>query len=328
MAPGAVFRSTLAWTDLRGEAGKSMAELNAEDGSARRLDGRVALVTGASRGLGQAIAVACAAEGAAVAVVARTESQWHPQLPGTIHDVVAEIEAAGGRAVAVPADLSVPADIDSVVDATREALGPVDLLINNAALTVPGRPPAAADDTAPPPTPAAQPAPATRKATKMSSSFLDFPFKGYLKHFEIGTFASYRLMQLVLPDMIAAGGGSIVNISSYAGFIPGEGPYDRPGSPGPVAYGGNKAALHHLTQSVAMEMQAHGIAVNVLSPSEPVITPGNLVAALGEEDWASPEDFAEATVLVALANPEVMTGQLLWSEDVLHPELGRRGWLR
>lgn len=71
-----------------------------------------------------------------------------------------------------------------------------------------------------------------------------------------------------------------------------------------------------------------GIAVNVLSPSEPVITPGNLVAASGETDWASPEDFAEATVRLALADPETTTGQILWSDDVLHPELGRRGWLR
>jgi hypothetical protein len=59
-----------------------------------------------------------------------------------------------------------------------------------------------------------------------------------------------------------------------------------------------------------------------------VLTPGNLVAAAGTEDWATVEDFAEATVLVALADPAVMTGQVLWSDDVLHPELGRRGWLR
>ena len=135
-------------------------------------------------------------------------------------------------------------------------------------------------------------------------------------------------MQLVLPDMIAAERGAIVNISSLAAFVPGEGPYEHPGRPGPIAYGGNKAALHHLTQAVAVEMAPYGIAVNVLSPSEPVITPGNLVAAAGETNWASPEEFAEATVRVALADPATTTGQLLWSDDVLHPELGRRGWLR
>jgi hypothetical protein len=68
-------------------------------------------------------------------------------------------------------------------------------------------------------------------------------------------------------------------------------------------------------------MQVHRIAVNVLSPSEPVITPGNLYAAAGETNWASPEDFAEATVRVALADAAETTGQLLWDADVLHPEI-------
>jgi len=86
--------------------------------------------------------------------------------------------------------------------------------------------------------------------------------------------------------------------------------------------------MHHLTQSVASEMQAHGISANVLSPSEPVITPGNLYAAAGETNWASPQDFAEATVRVVLADPNVTNGQLLWDADVLHPEQGKRGWLR
>lgn len=58
------------------------------------------------------------------------------------------------------------------------------------------------------------------------------------------------------------------------------------------------------------------------------MTPGNLVAAAGETDWASSEDFAEATVRVALADSSTMTGRIVWSDDVLHPELGTRGWLR
>ena len=111
-----------------------------------------------------------------------------------------------------------------------------------------------------------------------------------------------------------------------AAYLPGEGPYDRPGR-GPLAYGGNKAAMHHLTEAVASEVAHHGIPVNVLIPSEPVLTPGNLVAAAGEENWASAEDFAEATIRVALADPATTTGRLLWSDDVLHPER-ERGWLR
>jgi NAD(P)-dependent dehydrogenase (short-subunit alcohol dehydrogenase family) len=85
--------------------------------------------------------------------------------------------------------------------------------------------------------------------------------------------------------------------------------------------------MHHLTQAVAFEVAAHNIAVNALLPSEPVLTPGNRVAYQGD-DFASVDDFAAATLQVALADPAVMTGQILWSEDVLHPELGTRGWLR
>ncbi len=295
--------------------------------SHRRLAGRVAIVTGASRGIGEAIARTFAREGAAVAVAARTEEVFDPRLPGTIHETVAAIEAEGGRAVAIRADLAREDDVERLVGAARAALGPVDLLVNNAAVTVPGRPPAGAPAgpaAAPPmPPPAATPSPPPGRG-----SFLDFPLKGYRLHYQVGLFATYRLMQLVLPDMIELGRGGIVNISSLAAFIPGEGPYEHPGAPTGFAYGGNKAAMHHLTEAVAFEMAGHNIAVNALLPSEPVLTPGNLVAAAGEERWANADDFAEATLRVATADPTKTTGQILWSEDVLHPELGARGWLR
>ncbi len=106
-----------------------------------RLEGRVAIVTGASRGIGEAVARLFAVEGAAVAVVARTEQVFDERLPGTIHETVASIEADGGRAIAIRADLGDEDDVDRVVDEARAAFGAIDLLVNNAALTVPGRPP-------------------------------------------------------------------------------------------------------------------------------------------------------------------------------------------
>src|SRR5579859_2025582 len=111
-----------------------------------RLDGRVALVTGASRGLGKAVALALAAEGAAVAVAARTERQWDERLPGTIGETVTQIEAAGGRAVAIRADLLEREDRARLVDEARDALGPITVLVNNAAFTAPGRPPKLGSD--------------------------------------------------------------------------------------------------------------------------------------------------------------------------------------
>ena len=94
-------------------------------------------------------------------MAARTEAVFDARLPGTIHDTVAAIEAEGGRAVAIRADLARDDDVERLVAEARAALGPIDLLVNNAALTVPGRPPSA--DAPAPASPApASPAPRRR----------------------------------------------------------------------------------------------------------------------------------------------------------------------
>src|SRR5438132_14386400 len=96
------------------------------------LDGRVALVTGASRGIGAGIAQRFAAEGAAVAITARTVDE-HPTLPGSLNETVQTIEAAGGRVLAVAADLADGDDRARIVPEVERELGPVDVLVNNAA---------------------------------------------------------------------------------------------------------------------------------------------------------------------------------------------------
>ena len=219
-----------------------------------RFGGRVALVTGASRGIGAALAAALAAEGAAVACAARTERVWDERLPGTIHDTVDAIRRNGGRAIAVRCDLTVDDDIVDLAATVARELGLADILVNNAALTVPGRPPAqtAPAQAAPLPAPAARSSsPVAPPRSAGAPGFLDFPLKGYRRHFEVDVFAAYRLMQLVLPGMIAAGRGSILNITSDASRRPGEGPWPGAGGLTPFAYGGAKAALEHLTQAVA-----------------------------------------------------------------------------
>jgi 7-alpha-hydroxysteroid dehydrogenase len=150
-----------------------------------RLHGRTANVTGASRGLGRSIALALAAEGAAVAVAARTEQVWNERLPGTIGETVAEIAAAGGRAVAIRAHLLDREDISRLVAEARAALGPVTIVVNNAAFTAPGRPPKPG-------------APVSEKKTKSAAPaahadwppFVGTPLQAFRRHFEIAVFAA------------------------------------------------------------------------------------------------------------------------------------------
>jgi NAD(P)-dependent dehydrogenase (short-subunit alcohol dehydrogenase family) len=279
-----------------------------------RLEGRAAIVTGASRGLGRAIACALAAEGAAVAVVARTEQVWNDKLPGTIGETVAQIEAAGGRAVPIRADLTDRDDLPRLVEEARAALGPISVLVNNAAFTAPGRPPAPGA-----PTPAAKPTKAAKATVPQADwpPFVGTPAHAFRRHFEIAVFAPYELMQLVVPDMLAAGGGSIVNISSIASRIPGEGPYrDFAGGILP-GYGGSKAALEHLTESAAYELQRRNIAVNALSPSEAMMTPGLAYYRTDFDEVGSEQQFAEAVVRLALVDPNAVTGRTIGHREVL-----------
>ena len=293
-----------------------------------RLAGRAAIVTGGSRGLGREIALALAAEGAAVAVAGRTEQVWDDRLPGTIGETVAQIEAAGGRAVSVRADLTDREDVARLVGEAREALGPITILVNNAAFTAPGRPPVPG---APPRAKAAgdsQAAPAARSARGSAQGsapggkpgwpgFVSTPLHAYRRHFEIAVFAAYELMQLVCPDMIDAGSGSIINITSAASRMPGDGPYPDRSSGVLPGYGGSKAALEHLTRCAAFDLADYHIAVNALSPSKPIMTPGLSYYASEFADTAPAGEFARAAVELTMADPGVVTGRTIGHREVL-----------
>jgi 7-alpha-hydroxysteroid dehydrogenase len=250
--------------------------------------------------------LALASEGAAVAVVGRTENVWDERLPGTIGETVADIEAAGGRAVAVRADLLERDGIARLVSDARDALGPITILVNNAAFTAPGRPPKPGDDKR------AKPVEVASGAAKPDwPPLLGTPLAAYRRHFEVAVFAAYELMQLVCPDMLAAGTGSIVNITSAASQLPGNGPYPDRSAGVLSGYGGSKAALEHLTWCAAYEMQGRNIAVNALSPSKPILTPGLSYYAREFVEVAPAEEFARAAVELVLVDPDVVTGRTI-----------------
>ncbi len=251
------------------------------------LKGRVALVTGASRGIGEAIAVRLAMEGAKVVVSARTAEDGESRLPGTLGETVARIRAGGGHAAFVKADLAQASERERLVEEAEAAFGPIDILINNAAITY-------------------------------FAPVADFTEKRFKLMMEVQVYAPFHLAQLVLPGMKARKSGWIVNISSPAGLNP-QPPYTRRGHGGTV-YGMCKAALERFTTGLASEVFDDGIAVNVVSPGL-VDTPGVAVHGLinaATKDRVQPIEFiAEAVYQLASGDPKTLTGRIDYAEPFL-----------
>jgi citronellol/citronellal dehydrogenase len=256
-----------------------------------KLDGKIAVVTGASRGIGQAIAELFAAEGAKVVCAARTIAEGdHKMLEGSLNRTVANIKAAGGEAVMVQANVSEEDDCVHLIDEAKAAFGPVDVLVNNAALNY-------------------------------YIPIVDYPASRWIRSFAVNVHGPFMLSKLVLPDMIERNGGAIVNISSGAAIGPGSGPYEDQTVRGGTMYGASKAALERMTQGLAQEVAAHNIAVTALSPSQVVPTPGTvfhkLVDGLDDPRGESPEYMARATLLLSTEGAERVTGRVTYSQAIL-----------
>jgi citronellol/citronellal dehydrogenase len=256
------------------------------------LDGKVAIVTGASRGIGAQIARRFGAEGAAVAVAARTTDAGMSPLAGTIGETVAQIREAGGTAVAIAADLSRPQDREQLVAEAARQLGTPDILVNNAAVTYFVR-------------------------------VEDFTPRRYQLMFDVQVEAPFHLATLVLPGMREKGSGWILNISSGAARQPAMPPTERAGRGGTV-YGMCKAALERFSTGLAAELYADNIAVNALSPNKVVPTPGTIFHHLTTDDSPDAEPpavMAEAALLLCSREPHDLTGRITYSQDLLN-ELG------
>jgi citronellol/citronellal dehydrogenase len=254
-------------------------------------EGKVALVTGASRGLGKAIAQRLAAEGATVALTARTLDP-DPKYVGSLRETLEEIETAGGSAIAVQADISKVDDRDRLFDEVAQRVGSPDILVNNAAVT-------------------------------FLRPLDEFPDKRMRLMFEMHVFAPLHLTQLCLPQMRARGQGWILNLTSVAGVHP-EGPpfsgFDT--SAGFGMYGTVKAALQRLTGSLAAELYSDGIAVNAAAPLKPVPTPGAGTLDLAKEDTEDIGLIVETALILCTADPKTTTGRVVHTQPFLR-ELGR-----
>jgi NAD(P)-dependent dehydrogenase (short-subunit alcohol dehydrogenase family) len=257
------------------------------------MDGKVTIVTGASRGIGEAIARRMAGEGAIVAVTARTVEPGDSRFEGSITETVDLINKAGGSAIAVAADLSKQEDRTRLIEHVTKELGPIDVLVNNAAVT-------------------------------FFEPVEVFTERHYDLMFQVQVRAPFELAQAVIPSMKERKTGWILNISSGAARHP-QVPGMRIGGGGTV-YGMCKAALERFTTGLASELYGDNIAVNVLSPAGVVATPGVVHHKLippGREDMAEPvEVIAEAALALCTGTVDTLSGKITYSKPLLD-ELGR-----
>lgn len=257
-----------------------------------RLAGRRVILTGASRGIGAGVAERFAAEGASLALVARTLDR-HSHLPGSLVETSARCEAHGVQVASLVADLADADDRADIVPAAVDALGgPIDVIVNNAAAAI-------------------------------YHPMTDFTLKRRRLTFEVNVQAPFDLLQAALPAMKERGAGWVVNVSSATSVY-------RPGSATEAVergrqnstmgvYGASKAALDRLSFAFAQELWGSGVRVNVVAPKSAVLTEG-AAALMGDSlDPASIEPveaMAEAILFLSTC-PADVTGGVYRSLDLL-----------
>ncbi len=255
-----------------------------------RFRGRRALVTGASRGIGAAVAMQLATDGADVAIVARTAEQ-HPTLAGSLASTADQMKAMGRpgqRVAAIVADLASETDRETIVSAAELALGgPIEILVNNAAAAI-------------------------------YQPLSGYPLRRRRLTFEVNVHAPLDLAQGVIPGMRAAGEGWIVNLSSATGQMSFTPDTSRLG-----IYGASKAALNQLTRALAAELAGDGIRVNTVEPRAGVLSEGAAALVNLTEDQLEPMESMVAGVLALCDAPPELTGGIHVSLDLIGQRAAR-----
>jgi NAD(P)-dependent dehydrogenase (short-subunit alcohol dehydrogenase family) len=242
----------------------------------RVLEGKAAIVTGGSKGIGRAIARAFAGAGARVALAARGAED--------LEQAAKEIDAAGGRALAIPTDVTDQEQVQNLVDRTVAELGTVDILVNNAG------------------------------AAPFLSTLDQMRMEGFEKYFRLNFHGAVLCTKAAAPILTGKGDGCVLNVASVAGFI---------ASPGLTYYASAKAALINFTRTIAQEWAAYRVRVNALAPgwvetemNEParqMIPEFNrrVLDSIPLGRWGTPEDVAGAALFLCSPAASFITGSVL-----------------
>jgi citronellol/citronellal dehydrogenase len=247
------------------------------------LQGKTLLVTGGSRGIGRAIALAAAREGANVVVAAKSDAP-HPKLPGTIHEVAAEVERAGGKALAVRCDVRSDEEIQRAVNAGVERFGGLDLLVNNASAI-------------------------------FLAGTLETPMKRFDLMHQVNARGTFACSQAAIPHLARSSNPHILNLSPPLSLNP---RWFR----GHVAYTMAKYGMSMCVLGMAEELRDRGIAVNALWPRTVIATAA--LNLLGGDDTAkhgrTPEIVADAALAILRRPSRTCTANFFIDEDVLREE--------
>jgi NAD(P)-dependent dehydrogenase (short-subunit alcohol dehydrogenase family) len=266
----------------------------ADKGDEMELLGKIALVTGASRGLGKSIALELASRGADVALAARTAAPTADAFaPGTLQETAAMIEAMGRRALIVPTDLADQQAVVNMVETTVADLGGIDLLMNNAGMGTGG-------------------------------DICETEIEDWNAIIAVNLTSQFLAIKTAGPHMRARGGGAIVNMGSYLAH---EMPDPEDGNPvssaataasglGLTPYGLTKAAIERLTTGAAADLASYGIRVNCVAPRWTETEGLNAwFPEIDKSDWERPEDWARVVGYLMSPAAAGITGRIIRSEE-------------
>ena len=244
------------------------------------LAGQTVVITGGSRGIGRAIALKCAKDGAQVVLASKT-AEPHPKLPGTIHTVAAEVEAAGGQALPLQVDIRYDDQVEAMVQKTVETFGGIDVMINNAGAI---------------------------NLTDVSST----PMKRYDLMQQVNVRGAYMCAAACLPHLKKSTNGHIINLSPPVSL-------DPKWLKGHVAYTLSKYGMTLSALGMSEEFKDFGIAVNSLWPRTIIATAAVnwLMGDDGMKNSRTPEIMADAVYEVITTEGCAVTGQMLLDEDFL-----------
>ncbi len=244
------------------------------------LTGKVLFITGASRGIGKAIALRAAREGACIVVAAKTDHK-HPKLPGTIHETVDEIQTLGGRGLAIKLDVREDEAVDQAIAKTAEHFGGLDILVNNAS------------------------------AIKLQNTS-DLRMKRYDLMFDVNVRGTYTTTRAAIPQLLKSANPHVLNLSPPINLNP-------VWFKNHVAYTMAKYGMSMCVLGMAEEFRDQGIAFNALWPRTVIATAAlnPMGDAVTPENCRTPEIMADAACEILKRDSHSCTGNFFLDEDVL-----------